>query len=255
MFPSHDRIVKIVNNIREYAVMADIANKGKITIEPKALVVTTNVEQMHAGVTSNNPMSVLRRLHHHVELNVRDEFKTNNMLDSAKVVEKFGNLDQINDIWLVTLKKPVAAGSSGMNSQQFGSWEIVEEDLSIFQYLNILIQDVKKHVHHQKCITESFQEPSDLVDICPECNKISQTCKCDYSPQFGARVGAVIAENVNKLQMRDLITFADLVMSTIQKASGVTCTSDYVATLNEADKYDSNYRSYITGGIVTGKQM
>lgn len=197
-----EQIIKIVNNIREYAIMADVANKGKITIEPKALVVTTNVEQMHAGVTSNNPMSVLRRLHHHVELNVRDEFKTDNMLDSAKVVEKFGNLDQINDIWLITLKKPVAAGSSGHASQQFGTWGIVEENLSIFQYLNLLIKDVEKHVHHQKCITESFQEPSDLVSICPECKKITQTCKCGYSPQFGARIAAILAENVNKAQVR-----------------------------------------------------
>jgi len=193
-----EQIIRIVNNIREYAVMADVANKGKITIEPKALVVTTNVEQLHAGLTSNNPMSILRRMHHHIELNVREEFKTNNMLDSAKVIDKFGNLDQINDIWLVTMKRPQAASSSGPKSQEFGSWEIIHENLSVFEYLNILIEDTKKHVHHQKCITEAFKEPSDLVEICPECDKIAQTCECGYTPQFGARIAGVLTENVNK---------------------------------------------------------
>lgn len=195
-----EQIIKIVNNIREYAVMADIANKGKITIEPKALVVTTNVEQMHAGITSNNAMSVLRRMHHHIELNVRSEFKTDNMLDSKKVIDKFGNLEQINDIWLVTMKQPIAAGQT--KTQDFGDWKILAEDISIFDYLNILIEDVGKHVHHQKCITESFQEPSELIEICPECNKVSQTCKCKYEPQFGARIAAVLTENVNKARMK-----------------------------------------------------
>lgn len=197
-----EQIIRIVNNIREYAVMADVANKGKITIEPKALVVTTNVEQLHAGVTSNNPMSILRRMHHHVELNVRDEFKTNNMLDSAKVIEKFGNLDQINDIWLVTMKRPVAASSHGPKSQEFGSWEILHEDISVFEYLNMLIEDTQKHVHHQKCITEAFKEPSDLVEICPECSRVAQTCRCDYKPQFGARIAAVLTENINKASVK-----------------------------------------------------
>lgn len=236
-----DQIIRIVNNIRETAVMADVANKGKITIEPKALVVTTNVEEMHAGSTSNNPMSILRRLHHHLEVQVRPEFKTDNMLDSNKVIDKFGSLDQINDIWLITMKQPMAKSSSGPESQLFGSWKILHTDLSVFDYLNILITDVQRHVHNQKQITDSFKEPSDLVSICPECNKLSQTCSCGYKPHFGARIASAITQKANKVLLDTQI----LQLDTETKVEDFTIKLLLRASKKLAESPYSEWTSYI----------
>lgn len=252
-----DQIIRIVNNIRETAVMADVANKGKITIEPKALVVTTNVEQMHAGVTSNNPMSVLRRLHHHLEVKVRPEFKTDNMLDSNKVIDKFGTLDKINDIWLITMKQPIAKSSSGSDSQLFGSWKILHTDLSVFEYLNILIADVKRHVHNQKQITDSFQEPSDLVTICPQCNKLTETCSCGYKPQFGERIATILAKKAKDIKLESQILqlntetkVEDIAVKALLKASKKLAESPYIEwTTWVPEKWIGN--EWVRWGILT----
>jgi hypothetical protein len=197
-----ESIIRIVNNIREYAVMADIANKGKISIEPGCLTITTNVEELHAGISSYNSMSVLRRCHIHVELKVRPEFMTNNLLDSAKVLDHFGSLDKLNDIWLITLKRPIGDGPTG---QAFSSYEILKTDISITEYLNIIIAKAKSHNAQQQSIVESFKEPADIVSICSTCNRVSETCTCpvletveeeedeeeeedDYEPHFGEKL-------------------------------------------------------------------
>jgi hypothetical protein len=170
-----ESIIKIVNNIREYAVMADLANKGKISIEPHCLTITTNVEEIHAGLSSYNSMSVLRRCHIHVELKVRPEFLTNNLLDSAKVIEKFGNMHSLNDIWLITLKTPIGDGVDGQN---FSHYDITHTDISITDYVNLLIKRARKHNAEQKILVESFTEPSEIVNICDKCDRVVETCTC-----------------------------------------------------------------------------
>lgn len=198
-----ESIIKIVNNIREYAIMADLPNKGKISIEPSCLTITTNVEELHAGLSSYNAMSVLRRCHLHVELKVRPEFLTNNMLDSSKVIKKFGNLDQLNDIWLITLKQPIG---DGRNGQEFGSWRVTHENLSITEYVNYLVQVAKQHNHEQSVLVDSFTEPSEIVNICPECDRCVETCTCipevereeEYVPHFGERLAGHITRKARK---------------------------------------------------------
>lgn len=205
-----ETIIKVVNNIREYAVMADLANKGKISIEPSCLTVTTNVEEIHAGISSYNSMSVLRRCHVHVELEVKPEFMTNNMLDSSKVIQKFGSVAQLNDIWNITLKRPIGTGE---NNARFDHYEILHKDMNITQYVNYIAKLAKKHQAEQTILVDSFQEPANIVDLCLECNQCVETCECaeeeedsysvasesdsdeeieDYTPQFGERLAGHI---------------------------------------------------------------
>jgi hypothetical protein len=193
-----ESIIKIVNNIREYAVMADLANKGKISIEPYCLTITTNVEEIHAGLSSYNSMSVLRRCHVHVELKVRPEFLTNNLLDSAKVIQKFGNMSSLNDIWLVTLKTPIGDGADGQN---FSHYNITHKNISVTEYVNYLIKHARKHNAEQEILVNSFTEPSEIVNICDKCDRCVETCTCpavktegeEYKPHFGERLAGHIS--------------------------------------------------------------
>lgn len=185
-----DWIIKICNNIREYAVMADVANKGKITIEPGCLTITTNVQDMHAGLTSYNPMSILRRAHVHVNLKVKPEFQDQRgMLDSAKVFDTFGSLDTINDIWNITIEEPQAS-DNGVN---FNCFNIIKSDIDIFEYLQYIVDEARKHEHRQTGIVDSFQEPSNLVNLCVDCGKLQQNCEC-CEPQFGFRLAHAIKQ-------------------------------------------------------------
>lgn len=193
-----DWIIKICNNIREAAIMADVANKGKISIEPACLTITTNVEGLHAGITSNCPMSILRRAHVHVELKVRPEFKTDNMLDSQKVIDKFGSLDKVNDIWLITLKAPVAAE----NKDHFNCWETIKSDIGIQEYLDYLVDKSRSHFRAQSIIVDSFKEPSNIIAFCAGCDKLEGSCECDVEPQFGERIASVVANRATSLKVR-----------------------------------------------------
>jgi hypothetical protein len=167
------------------------------------MTITTNVESLHAGLTSNNPMSILRRCHVHVELRVRPEFLTDNMLDSTKVLEKFGTLESINDIWLIDVKKPIG---DGPGKQIFSSWEILHKDMDIFSFLEYVVQISKKHNTQQTSIVDSFKDPSSLVNICSECNHIQQKCTCECEPHFGERIATTIKSKCDSssLQIRKL---------------------------------------------------
>lgn len=190
-------IITICNNIRSYAVMADIANKGKVSIEPGCLVITTNVEDLHAAKCSYNSMSIIRRAHLHVQLDVLDEFKTNNMLDSTKVMDKFGSLDQINDIWKITIRTPIPQEN---DDQMFQSFVNKHAPMNIYEYLDFLAAETRKHEKIQESIVTSFKEPSTMVHLCQECGNLAQNCLCDLdsesegstetkmSPQFGERL-------------------------------------------------------------------
>jgi hypothetical protein len=72
-----EKIIEFVNNIASYPVMADLASKGKIPLEPKVITVTTNVEDLLAGVYSMEPVSILRRFNLFMTVQVKRRFAKN----------------------------------------------------------------------------------------------------------------------------------------------------------------------------------
>jgi len=191
-----DWIIKICNNIRETAVMADIANKGKISIEPACLTITTNNEDLHAGITSYCPASVLRRAHVHVEIRSKPEVSTNGMLDSDKVEKVHGDVAKINDIWEIDVKQPIFEGND------FNSWKIIKKSIGIDEFLDYLVVESRKHFSHQNTIVNSFKEPEQLVDICAECSKLTNTCTCEVEPHFGDRIADTIKTKADSIRVR-----------------------------------------------------
>jgi len=193
-----DWIIKLCNNIRETAVMADLPNKGKISLEPAGVAITSNIDHLHANAISNNPMSILRRPHCHSEAKVKAPFMTDNMLDEDKVIAHFGSLNQINDIWLISIKKPIGGGHK---KQEHAGWEYIKEDIDIFEYLNYVAEKVTKHVANQSTIVDAFKEPSTLINLCPDCNKLQETCSCELTPHYGERVAQVLHTKASEVNM------------------------------------------------------
>jgi hypothetical protein len=72
-----EKIIEFVNNIASYPVMADLASKGKIPLEPKVVTVTTNVADLLAGVYSMEPVSIMRRFNLFVTVEVKECFARN----------------------------------------------------------------------------------------------------------------------------------------------------------------------------------
>jgi hypothetical protein len=191
-----DWIIKICNNIREAAVMADLANKGKVSIEPSCLTITTNIEDLHAGLTTYNQASILRRAHVHVDLKTRPEYTTNGMLDSQKVIDEFGSLEEVNDIWLIDVKKPV------FDKQDFNNWETVHSNISIHEFLSLMVEQSRNHFRSQDIIVDSFKEPSNIIQFCGECDKLTHECECKMEPHFGERIAHVLKTKADSLHVR-----------------------------------------------------
>jgi len=55
-------IIDLVNNIPKLAVKADLADKGNVPKAAQLVIITTNIEDMHAKLYSSEPASILRRM-------------------------------------------------------------------------------------------------------------------------------------------------------------------------------------------------
>jgi len=90
-----ESIIEYVNNVASSPVMADLASKGKIPLEPKVVAVTTNVEDLLVRVYTNEPVSILRRFNIIMTVKVKKQFALNpdiddsfTMIDPVKVQEE-----------------------------------------------------------------------------------------------------------------------------------------------------------------------
>ncbi|APG76855.1 hypothetical protein 1 [Beihai picorna-like virus 7] len=199
-----DWIIQICNNIKRYAVMADLANKGKVSIEPAVVAITTNVEDLLAHQVSNEPVSIGRRAHVHFELKVRPEFckyddlgNLTHMLDPLKVFKKYGDSTEIQDIWLVTVREIIIIPNTGSGNKRVAPSFRFENkqgltDVSIFDALNYVVKEARDHFKVQEALVKQNTDLAAKIPWCDECSAPSQLCNCqeELEPQFGLRLAS-----------------------------------------------------------------
>jgi hypothetical protein len=78
-------MIQLVNNVRMYANMAEADMKGKVSVEPKAVIGTKNVKDTCATVYSNEPASVTRRDRITLTCKVKLEYAVHDMLNEDKI--------------------------------------------------------------------------------------------------------------------------------------------------------------------------
>lgn len=211
-----DWLIQICNNIKRYAVMADLANKGKISIEPAIVSITTNVEDLLAHQTSNEPVSIGRRAHVHVDLKVKKEFlkksdegKLTHMLDPIKVFEKYGESTEIQDIWDITVRDLVIQGNDVGGNRVAPTFTFEDKKgltkVDIFTFLGWVIDQSKQHFKVQRAVVSQQTNLAEKLPWCNICNLPSQVCTCceeesvgEIEPQFGLRIADVVNKRVNK---------------------------------------------------------
>jgi hypothetical protein len=139
-----NKIIEICNNVRQYANMAEADMKGKVSIEPKFVMLTTNVEKLCAHTYSNEPVSVVRRAHLHLIVRVKKEFcsssfagTANLQLDSEKVAAHYTdedgivNIPLVPDLWDITVRrvKPLQAGDGRADAVDFEIYEFEGKEM------------------------------------------------------------------------------------------------------------------------------
>lgn len=191
-------LLKFKNNNPEYAVMADLASKGKIPVRPKTLIVTTNVQDFKAAKFSNCPLSMLRRVDVHVEVLVKKEFQVDgtNFLDQTKVLafleDKEGAERLYSDIWEFRVARAVDTDPRHPEENNVSLINLVcgtqypfnasvsERGISIDvnQLTKLCVRMSQLHFRNQRITVKNANQLHKLITVCPECSYPSNCCDC-----------------------------------------------------------------------------
>jgi hypothetical protein len=135
-FAPHYRLLQVVNSQRFMAPMAEAYLKGKVQLNPRVALVTTNVKHIDAGVYSNEPGSILRRFYH-VTVRVKPLFTTRNKIDSRKVFAVYGNVKN-PDIWDIDVE--VYDAPIGLEQRKYvhnEAFEYVKWDKKVLKNISV----------------------------------------------------------------------------------------------------------------------
>lgn len=195
-------IIDICNNMPFYANMADLNSKGKIFVEPKIVVVTTNVKDLDARVYSNNPYSIQRRMHIVITVKAKKEFQRIDSngkcmgINSSLVDASYPKGEQplFDDIWELTLEHAVPPQDI---SCQAGYEPFVHNDkplinVSFKEALNFVIEQHQLHIIAQNNILERMRKRENLATKCniDGCCQIKGYCATHekLEPQWGEAI-------------------------------------------------------------------
>lgn len=161
------KIIELVNNVPAYANMAEADMKGRVSIEPKSIVMTSNVPLRRIGVQySIEPYSIVRRAAYHIQVKVKKEFcHSDGRLNSSLVPEGL-----VPDIWIFTVSTP--------HGEDVIEYTTGHRDVGIVELLNMVNIDAQKHFLHQKRMLDGCDNLSDRLEFCSSCLLPQQVCQC-----------------------------------------------------------------------------
>jgi hypothetical protein len=184
------RILEMVNNVKMYANMAEAELKGKVSIQPKVVVCTTNVKDFCAHTYSNEPVSIARRANIIVTATVRPQFATNNMLDERKVFEFYGDEPpQIPDLWQFHVEKAYPIASKVKNQADTIGWKtliwngMLMEKIDMPTLMRFVNADSQMHFAHQRKIVNNNSHLAQKLTFCKDCRAHTDLCTCDDDGQ------------------------------------------------------------------------
>lgn len=179
------RILELVNNVKMYANMAEADLKGKVSIQPKVVVCTTNVKDFCAHTYSNEPVSIARRANIILTATVKAHFATNNMLDERKVFEFYGeNVPEIPDLWNFHVEKAYPVPNKTKGKPDDIGWKTIVwnglqmSSVPIKTVLRFLNSDTSMHFAHQRKIVQNNSHLSEKLTFCSECRAHVELCVC-----------------------------------------------------------------------------
>lgn len=183
-------MIQLVNNVRLYANMAEAELKGKVSVQPKVVIGTKNVKDTCASVYSNEPASIARRDRITLTVKVKDQFRTNNMLDPDKVEKFYGEeIPLIPDLWDITVERAFPVKSAVKGAKDTIGWQVLSwngallRDISIKQLIRYVAEDSKSYYVAQEKLVDNQNNLAEKFVICESCRLVSDVCTCQqYDP-------------------------------------------------------------------------
>lgn len=243
------KLIKIVNNAPAYANMPEAEMKGRVLMNPKLVVITTNVEDLCAGTYSNEPFSLLRRCHVHATVKLRA-----NLLDKdAKLDQQLLTLWEENskstyeDMWLITMKTVKEEVNYDLNKRSKASqyqWSILclphvndgkpLEDIDIFTFMKVCCELSKEHYRVQGLI------------VAKQANIADKAIRCTCRGPINSLGACIMCGSTTKL-VAGLKPQAGLVSNLLELTSNSMQLSTWqLALAQHAFKQTTNFMSSVT---------
>lgn len=197
--PPTRAIIDVINNQMYYAPKAELEAKGKCFVEPWIAVATTNKKNLDAGLYSNCPYSIQRRL---VCLTVKAKPEFQRIqdgifcgVDSTLVRKHYTDADgnynppMFDDIWTVTIERAVKPAQLSTVAHYkpitYNGKRMV--DISMAECIQWAIDDFQAHRLNQESILESMKLREREIQICSHegCKHLKGNCPYHVEPQFG----------------------------------------------------------------------
>ena len=186
--PSSKWIIEFMNNVRRTAIMPDLDSKGVISLLIKALVVTTNDENMGA-YTSSYPVTIARRMHSHITAKVKKRFqvdtiagKVQNRLDEAKVAKYYTNaLGEVDiplfpDLWDLTVNSVVESENHQFCFVPVLCNGLLLENVDLETVIRYLVADSRRHFARQRDLVTKMSNMDEKINLC-SCGIPSDFCQ------------------------------------------------------------------------------
>jgi len=209
------KIIDIINNVKTYANMAAVDEKGAISVEPKWVNITTNTKDMGASYYSLEPASIARRANVTVTVTVKPKFTrkgvgSNQLLDPELVEREWpGGVPFLPDIWNITVERAFPVPNQATGGRDTISHQVVNYknkdlvNISITEYLEFIFEDSKTHFKNQDKLVSRSKNLDQQLQCCTKCWKPAEMCACIGAPapqvadaHFGFEIGKVVGSVV-----------------------------------------------------------
>lgn len=178
-------MVQLVNNVRMYANMAEAELKGKVSVEPKVVIGTKNVKDTCATVYSNEPASIARRDRRTITVEVREQFRSDGMLDADKVKEYYGTqVPLIPDVWEITVEQAYPIKNPTKGKHDLIGWKTISwggvpmTKVSLAHFIRYVAEDSKSFYEAQKTLVENQSNMASKMTLCKTCGLVQDVCTC-----------------------------------------------------------------------------
>ena len=185
--PSTNMIIKLKNNVKTYAVKAEIESKGKVSMEPMCLITTKNVKDAGASVFSNEPASICRRDDITITVTVRPEYSEYNMLSSQKIEKICGSGGPfIKDFWNIKVERAAPAPSQVKGAPASVAYHPVldkngkpMDSVSLPELIEYLRDATDEYFANQKQVVDDSIDVAGKMILCDACKLPADgVCKC-----------------------------------------------------------------------------
>lgn len=196
--PPTRAIIDVINNQMFYAPKAELDAKGKCFVEPWIVVATTNKQDLDAGLYSNCPYSVQRRLVC-ITVRAKPEFQRfedgrSCGIDSSKVREHYTR-DGVytppvfDDIWLVDIERAVKPATLHTIARYAPIvWNNkVMKNVTMAECIQWAIEDFDNHRKNQEALLDSMRQRENTMTLCAHegCKHLKGNCPYHLESHFG----------------------------------------------------------------------